>query len=149
MVRWFLSRLSRVCSLAVALAVCAATFDARADDPLAWRDLPPVPDPVGFAGSFAGTSGGALLVAGGANFPDRKPWEGGTKVWSDRIFVLDDPAGQWKELPDRLERPLGYGVSISTPDGVVLLGGSNAAGHYADVVQLQYADGKLTRTTLP
>src|SRR5688572_33281181 len=132
MVRWFLSRLSRVCSLAVALAVCAATFDARADDPLAWRDLPPVPDPVGFAGSFAGATGGALLVAGGANFPDRKPWEGGTKVWSDRILVPEDPGGPWKELAERLARPLGYGVSVETLDGLVLCGGSGAERPYLE-----------------
>ena len=86
----------------MALALLAAPSVARADDSLAWRDLPPIPDAVGFAGSFAGTTSGALVVAGGANFPDRKPWEGGTKVWSDRVFVLERPGGQWAELPDRL-----------------------------------------------
>ena len=33
--------------------------------------------------------GGAILVAGGANFPDKKPWEGGKKVWYDTVFVLE------------------------------------------------------------
>ena len=32
--------------------------------PLRWAELPSIPDPIGFAGSFAGESGGALLVAG-------------------------------------------------------------------------------------
>ena len=52
-----------------------------------WERLPSLPDREGFAGLFAGVSGGALLVAGGANFPDAKPWEGGKKVWYDTVFV--------------------------------------------------------------
>ena len=47
---------------------------------LTWKQLPPLPDKLGFAGSFAGVSGGALIVAGGANFPEAMPWAGGPKV---------------------------------------------------------------------
>ena len=36
---------------------------------------PPVPDMHGFAGAFTGVSNGRLLVAGGANFPVKPPWE--------------------------------------------------------------------------
>ena len=133
---------------AAALAV-AADDTQRQATALDWQRLPPIPDEVGFAGPFAGTTGGALLVAGGANFPDRKPWEGGTKVWTDGVFVLDGPAGQWRELDDRLPRPLGYGVSVTTPDGVLCIGGSDAGRHYADAFRLSYKDGKLTRTPMP
>jgi len=31
----------------------------------------------GVAGAFPGITGDKLIVAGGANFPDKKPWEGG------------------------------------------------------------------------
>ncbi|VTT96491.1 kelch repeat-containing protein : Kelch repeat-containing protein OS=Pirellula staleyi (strain ATCC 27377 / DSM 6068 / ICPB 4128) GN=Psta_1238 PE=4 SV=1 [Gemmataceae bacterium] len=96
--------------------------------------LPPVPDPEGFAGSFAGTSNG-LVVAGGAHFPDRKPWDGGTKVWTDAVFYLDAPAGRWRRV-GRLPRPLGYGVSAAWSGGVVCAGGSNAGGHFADVFRV-------------
>ena len=34
------------------------------------------------------------MVAGGANFPDKRPWEGGAKVWHDSVFVLETPASQ-------------------------------------------------------
>jgi hypothetical protein len=57
---------------------------ASPDIHLKWASLPPLPDREGYAGSFAGVSDGVLLVAGGANFQDRRPWEGGTKVWYDR-----------------------------------------------------------------
>ncbi len=73
---------------------------------------------------FAGVSGGALVAAGGANFPDRKPWEGGKKVWYDTVFVLEKPDGQWK-VAGKLPRPLGYGVSATWRDRVVCVGGSD------------------------
>src|SRR5262245_15169524 len=62
---------------------------------LTWKSLPPIPDPVGFAAPFAGVSGGALIVAGGANFPDAMPWEGGQKVWYDAVYALPEPDGKW------------------------------------------------------
>ena len=73
---------------ALSFIMAAFSFCASAQD-LAWKQLPPIPDTLGVAGAFAGTSGGALLVMGGANFPDRMPWEGGTKLWYDTLFALD------------------------------------------------------------
>ena len=113
-----------------------------------WESLPPLPDQNGFAGSFAGVDSSALLVAGGANFPDRKPWEGGTKVWYDRVYVLEQPDAAWK-IAGKLPRPLGYGVSITTKDGVACLGGSNAASHYADCFLLQWRGDELKSSPLP
>src|SRR5688572_18937116 len=133
----------------VVIAVAATPHALGAHDALSWRELPPIPDAVGFAGPFAGTTSGALLVAGGANFPDAKPWEGGRKVWSDRVFVLETPDAPWKLLDERLPRPLGYGVSVTTTDGVVCVGGSDARRHYSDVFRIRYADGKLTFTPMP
>ncbi len=115
---------------------------------LEWKALAPLPDREGFAAPFAGVSGGALLVAGGANFPDKKPWEGGAKVWHDTVFVLEDPGGAWR-VAGRLPRPLGYGVSVTTPDGVLCLGGSDAKRHYADAFLLQWNDDKLRRRKMP
>lgn len=111
-------------------------------------DLPPLSDNEGFAGMFAGVSHGALLVGGGANFPDKKPWDGGKKVWTDAVFVLDRPDGKWV-LAGKLPRPLGYGVSVTPRDGVVCVGGSNADGHFADAFRLEWKDGKLLTTELP
>jgi len=115
---------------------------------LTWTDLPPIPDAVGVAAPFAGVSGGALLVAGGANFPHGAPWDGGVKVWHDRVFVLDQPDGDWGE-PGRLPRPLGYGVSITTPRGILCVGGSDADLHYTECFLLRLVDGQLTTEKLP
>jgi N-acetylneuraminic acid mutarotase len=115
---------------------------------LDWHQLPPLPDPIGFAGPYAGVSGGALIVAGGANFPDKMPWEGGRKVWHDAAFVLDRTNGAWRG-GFHLPRPLGYGVSVTTPEGVLCIGGSDERQHVRDVFLLTWRRGKLHHRELP
>lgn len=110
--------------------------------------LPPLPDKQGFAGPFAGVSAGALVVAGGANFPDKGPWDGGTKVWYDTVFVLEKTDRKWK-VAGRLPRPLGYGVSVTHKSGVVCVGGSDAERHYANAFRLEWREGELITTELP
>jgi N-acetylneuraminate epimerase len=103
-----------------------------------WSQLEPIPDEHGFAGSFAGISNGALIVAGGANFPDGgAPWTGSKKAWTDKIFVLDKPTGKWKEAW-KFEEPLGYGVSVTYKKQLICIGGSNANGHLATVYGVDY-----------
>lgn len=116
---------------------------------LTWSELAPIPNHIGFAGSFAGISNGTLLVAGGANFPDGgASWTGSKKIWHDHIFALEKQGGKWK-LAGKLPRALGYGASITWKNSLIIVGGSNAKGHYADVFQLKYVNGKIERTALP
>lgn len=132
--------------LFVMLGLLYMAAPALADKPtLRWKTLPPIPDHEGFASPFAGTSGGALIVAGGANFPDKRPWEGGTKIWYDRIFVLDALGGEWNS-DFRLPQPVAYGVSVTTPSGIVCIGGGDAKHHFRDVFRLSW-DGKAIHTT--
>lgn len=121
---------------------------SSAADSVGWSKLPSLPDKEGFASMFAGVSGGALLAAGGANFPDKKPWEGGKKIWYDTVFVLEKPDGQWK-VAGKLPRPLGYGVSVTHGGGVVCVGGSDAEGHRAESFKLEWRGGKLVTKSLP
>lgn len=115
--------------------------------PLDWQKLPPLPNPLGVAGSYAGVSGGALIVAGGANFPDRMPWEGGRKVWHDTAFVLDRTNGAWRDSL-KLPKPLGYGVSVTTSKGVLCIGGCDPTQHVRDVFLLSWHRGELKHTPL-
>src|SRR5262245_53336947 len=110
--------------------------------------LPSLPDKEGFAGMFAGVSDGKLLAAGGANFPDKKPWVGGTKVWYDTIFVLDRPDGKWQPA-GKLPRKLGYGVSVQLEAGVLCAGGADAEKHHRDCFLLEWTDGKPATRKLP
>jgi len=131
----FLLRLMSIATLAVAQS-------------LTWNQLPSLPDPLGVAAPIAGVSGGALVVAGGANFPGKMPWEGGTKVWHDRVWVLDQPNGTWREV-GKLPRPLGYGVCVTARNSVVCVGGSDSERHYSKAFQLSWKDGKLDFNSLP
>jgi solute:Na+ symporter, SSS family len=113
-----------------------------------WRELPALPDEHGFAGAYAGVSGGSLVVAGGANFPDAPPWEGGPKTWHDRVFVLDKPDGEWR-LAGKLPGPRGYGVSVTIPGGVLCIGGSDAERHHPECFLLTWETGTLKSRPYP
>ena len=116
---------------------------------MSWEQATPVPDPVGFAGAYAGVSDGHLLVAGGANFPEgTRPWLGGIKQWNDKVFALAEKDGQWVEI-GRLPRPMGYGVSLTWQDQVILLGGADQSMHYRDAYTLRYKEGRLITDRLP
>jgi N-acetylneuraminate epimerase len=132
----------RILSIVLFAILCPGPLVAE------WTQLPSLPEKEGFAGSFAGVSHGALIVAGGANFPDKKPWEGGTKVWYDTVFVLERPNGEWR-IAGRLPRRLGYGVSVTYRGGVVCVGGSDRDRHYSDAFRLDWRNGKLVTTKLP
>ena len=95
-------------------------------------NLPDIPDAVGLAGPFCGVLEGQLLVAGGANFPDAKPWEGGKKKWHRVVYCLTKGNNQWR-LVGELPNELAYGGSVSLREGIVLIGGSDAERHYSDV----------------
>lgn len=131
------------------LAVLSLAVGCAARQPSPhWSQLPPVPDREGFAGHFAGVSGGSLLVAGGSNFPDKRPWDGGKKVWYDQVFSLPSPDSRWAVV-GRLPRPNAYGVSVTTPDGLLCIGGGDAREHFRDVFCLRLDAGQITVTPLP
>lgn len=112
---------------------------------LDWQSLPPIPDREGFAGSYAGVSSGALVVAGGANFPDKRPWEGGTKIWYDRVFVLEANATAWRET-GKLPAAGGYGVSVTLDEGLLVIGGGDAKRNFSEVWLAQW-DGREVKFT--
>ena len=129
-------------------AASVAEPDARRLSHLTWTTLPELPDALGVAGPFAGVSGGSLIVAGGANFPHGPPWEGGRKVWHEAIYVLSAPAGRWTDA-GRLPRPLAYGVSATTPRGLICAGGGDAQRHHADVFVLERVGDRIQIQNLP
>jgi len=124
--------------LALLFSLCAGAQG------LTWNPLPPLPDTLGVAGAFAGASGNALLVMGGANFPDKMPWEGGKKIWHNEVYALDAPDGAWKTA-GKLPRPLAYGVSIQTEQGILCIGGNDADKCRAEVFLVTW-DGNALHT---
>ncbi len=133
---------------AVSLAGIALAFGVARAAGLRWEALPPLPDPVGVAGAFSGVDRGVLLVAGGANFPGRMPWEGGEKVWHRTVHVLARPDGKWTRAGD-LPEPLAYGVALTHPRGLLCLGGSSADRHHATARFLRWRHERLQLDPLP
>lgn len=113
-----------------------------------WRELAPLPDAHGFAGSFVGVANNSLLVAGGANFPDAPPWKGGRKTWHDSVFILERPDGEWRQS-GKLPGARGYGVSVTIPEGVLCIGGSDTERHHADCFLLTWKSGALKSLDYP
>ena len=134
--------------LALFLFLAASSIVWAGDaEMLSWKELPPLPDKLGVAGPFAGVHKGALIVAGGANFP-RPVWEN-DKVWHDRIFVLTKSGDGfvWKDS-GKLARPTAYGAAVSTPDGVVCMGGNDAEKTFDEVFLLKWdASAGMVRMT--
>jgi len=85
----------------------------------------------GFAGAINGITGNRLIVAGGANFPGKLPWEGGEKHYSDEIHILQKQGNkfEWnKAVKVKLPEPIAYCGNIATPYGIVYAGGENDKG---------------------
>ena len=117
-------------------------------------DLPPSNDNLtqkGLAGGFAGISNNALLFAGGANFPNLLPWEGGTKRWWDDIYVLEKVNENylWNDKVFKLDKPLAYGLSITIPDGVICIGGCDDSKCYDNVFLLEWENGVIKKELFP
>ena len=78
----------------------------------------------GVSAAFATLVDDQLIVAGGANFPGKLGFEGGSKAFYDEILQYDKTAKSWKVV-DKLPQPMAYGVSVSIPNGALWLGGTS------------------------
>jgi SSS family transporter len=81
----------------------------------------------GLAGPYTGIDDDMLIIAGGANFPEKAPWQGGSKIYYNEIFLLQkvgEEAYSWKKTETRLPFESGYGGAVSTPFGLFCFGGN-------------------------
>ncbi|WP_146180130.1 hypothetical protein [Opitutus sp. ER46] len=118
---------------------------------LTWREMAPLPDPVGRKGMYAGVTGGQLVLAGGSNFPVA-PRAGGMKTFYRSGFVRPvGGADQWSYVSDLLPVAAGEGATVQTEAGVVCLGGHNGTTPIADVRLLTWnpAEGRCAVRVLP
>lgn len=97
---------------------------------------------------LAGHHAGVIVAAGGANFPDAPPWEGGKKKTYDDIYVFVPEEGRWKPA-GRLPEPRGYAAVVSLPEGVLVLGGENAERVFGDTLWLRWNGREVVVTPGP
>jgi N-acetylneuraminic acid mutarotase len=86
---------------------------------------------IGVAGAIGGVSNGVFIVAGGSNFLRGMPWNGGSKVYTNQIQVLQRKDSQYNwvgEITDTLPENIAYGGYTSTAKGIVCAGGENGKG---------------------
>lgn len=104
---------------------------------ISWKKISSIPDAgdaktsLGLAGAINGVNNDVLIVAGGSNFPDKLPWEGGKKVYYDKIFVLEKNGYEYcwnKNVKSVLAQSIAYCGNTSTPSGIVYVGGENENG---------------------
>lgn len=147
----------RSLAISVILITLCCPNIGRAVEPvsLRWQKLSSLPDKQGFAGMAAGVSGKALIAAGGANFPNGYPWKGGAKVWYDDLWLLKSIDGAWEHRPERLPQKLGYAVSVTYDNAVIVAGGetpnTEGSGSHAvaDVFRLRWDGSHISTESLP
>lgn len=116
----------------------------RWDTSLSLPQLDGTPN-IGIAGAFSGRIDGKLLIAGGANFPDRTPEANGEKRYHRDLYIYDASRG-WQVIRDALPAPRAYGISVTLPEGVLCIGGCDAS-ECTDQVSLLTLDGDRPRFT--
>jgi len=110
-----------------------------------WEELPPLPlahgqsiQP-GVSASFSGISNGALIVAGGCNFPDKPVYDGGRKKYYRDIFILEKKENEYSWSGGfNLPYEAAYGATVTTDKGVVCIGGSNSDREIKEVLLLTW-----------
>lgn len=107
---------------------------------------------LGFAGPVTGVLNQMLLIAGGSNFPDLMPWNGGKKKYYDDVYILDKKNAQASVVKSGFKLPaaVSYAATCTTPVGIVYAGGENENGATDKVWSLRYDDeSTLQHTSLP
>jgi N-acetylneuraminic acid mutarotase len=136
-------------TLAVSLLSCdGRSVERKEGDTHGWRVLAPLPDPTGYGGMFAGVLDGRLVTGGGTQW-DKPIWREGTKIFSDRIFVLEKLDGVWREQGVTLPVKSGHFASASTEDAIYLAGGISAEGCMRSVWELRSAEEGYAFRSLP
>ena len=131
-----------------ALALCLVACNTETMKTTDLKAIPDVAYAKGVSAPFCGAIQDVLVVAGGANFPDKSLLEGGAKrVYAD-IWAKAPHGRKWVHagvLPDSTA----YGATFAVDNALVLAGG-NVCGVTTDkVYELRLSYGKAVLRTLP
>ena len=137
-------------SLTLLLYIClfAPSFANPGDftNQISWKELPPLPPSAGntvqpgLASPFAGISENILIVAGGCNFPEKPVWESGQKKYYDDAYALElTNSGEYIwHTGFTFPYEAAYGVAVTTPLGVVCIGGNNNEQAFNKVILMKW-----------
>lgn len=129
-----------------------------------WKEISTLPKLPGFneqpglAGMFAGSQGLFLLIAGGTNFAAGQPSLDAPRAFWNKIYVLektpsDDGNHRYTWHPSGMDLPkeLAFGASVSLPDGLLCIGGTDGKECLADCFLLKWnaATSKVESVEFP
>ena len=95
--------------LSIAMMMGLVAQAQQADEQIVWSKAGQLPQKseqkphAGLAGAFVGIHNDILLMAGGATFPDKMPWEGGKKVFYNEIFAFKQTKNGLENLPNSVQ----------------------------------------------
>jgi N-acetylneuraminic acid mutarotase len=125
--------------------VFASTAQKKYESPITWKQsgvLPEQPNGlthIGLSGVVSGVVANQIIIAGGNNFPEGLPWEGGVKKYYDQVFVYD-VKGDTLIMADssvRLPSKVAYAAVALLNDGIFYAGGENEKGPLSNVYLIQ------------
>lgn len=103
----------------------------------------------GVSATYVALIDGKLIVAGGANFPDKLGFEGGSKAFYDEIMLFDSSQNAWKQI-GRLPQQSAYGVSVPISGGALWIGGNTATESLANCYKVTLdKNDSVTLETFP
>lgn len=107
------------------------------------------PASLGVAGPVTGVHDKMMFVAGGANFPDSMPWQGGKKKYYNRLYVFTKKSKHLTPIADNFTLPdkIAYSANCSTPNGVLYAGGENETGISDKAFLLKWDDATRSVVT--
>ncbi len=105
----------------------------------------------GVSAAFAGVADGHVLRAGGCNFPGNPMATDAKKTFYSGIYEITDHHGiLLSRLIGQLPEPMAYGATATTPEGMVIVGGTTASKALDTAWLITVgADGKATCSPLP
>lgn len=108
----------------------------------------------GLSGAFIGAIGNKIIIAGGSDFPDLKPWEGGIKTYYDDIYTISKDNGTYSCSLSEQKFPIKICGGCSASDGktIYCFGGNDGVSQNDKVYAIRMNAGKIdiaSVTTLP
>ena len=115
--------------------------------------LPPNADGsahLGLAGPITGMLSDKLLIAGGANFPGKMPWDGGTKQYAAQAYIYQLEDGALTLLSEsKLKDTVAYPGNCTVESTLYVAGGENQNGAVRSVKKLFLEGDILREESLP
>ena len=117
--------------------------DQQITNTITWQAMPDLPSTtatpsLGISAPFTGIHNGVLMIAGGCNFPDKPVTEGGAKKYYDDLFIFNIETKSFEPNTYKLPAAVAYGMAVTTPKGVVCMGGNNNDTKFANTFLLQW-----------